>query len=148
MANEGRLTSQLTIQKRDTTTGLLTIDYRHGGGSFTFDVSGSVGPTPGSFTVSTSGTDVDLSKLTTPGVARFVNQDPTNYVVWGPYDPDTDVFYPIGELLPGEGYALRLHRFFLRESTGTGTLVGGYNSVLRFRANTASCVVTVEAFDK
>jgi hypothetical protein len=124
------------------------MDYRHGGGSFAADVSGSIGPTPGSFTVSTSGTDVDLSKLTTPGLCRLVNMDASNYVVYGPYDPDTDMFYPIGEILPGEGYVLRLHRFFLRESTGTGTMLGGYNAVLRMRAHTASVVVSVEAFEK
>lgn len=147
MSNEARVTSVLTIQKRDSTTGLLQIDYRHGGGSFTADVDGLLGPTPGAFLVSVSGTDVDLSRLTTPGLARIQNMDVTNYVEWGPYDPDTDVFYPIGELLPGESYVLRLNRFLNRESTGTGTLPG-YNSVLRFRANTASVRVSVEAFDQ
>lgn len=147
MSNEARVQSVLTVQKRDTTTGLLVIDYRHGGGSFTADVGGLVGPTPGSFTVAVSGTDVDLSKLTTPGLVRFVNMDPTNYVTWGPYDEDTDVYYPLGEILPGESYVIRLHRFFLREMTGTGTL-SGEASALRFVANNASCVVSVEAFDK
>lgn len=147
MANEGRLTSQLTIQKRDSTTGRYLVNYRHGGGSFTFDFGGSGGPFVGSFLVSVSGTDVNLSQVTTPGMARFVNQDPTNYVVWGPYDPDTDAFYPVGELLAGEEYCLRLHRFLNQERTGTGTLPG-YNASLRFMANTASCWVTVDVFDK
>lgn len=149
MAREGRYTSSLSIQKRDSTSQVYQINYRPPAGNTIFDVSGTAGPTPGSIPVSISGTDISLSALSgPPGWMRVYNQDTTNYVIWGPYDPDTDVFYPICEIMPGEEYAVRLYRFFLRESTGTGTLPGGYNSTLRFQAHTATCQVTVDVFDR
>jgi hypothetical protein len=147
MSDEARVQSLLTIRKVDA-SGRVLIDYRHGGGTFTADVGGLVGPTPGSFVVSVSGTDVDLSRLAAPGgLCRLVNNDPTNFVTVGVYEPGTDEFYPVLELLPGEGYVVRLSRSALRESTGTGTLPGGYDSKLQLRANAAPVVVSVEAFD-
>ncbi len=106
------------------------------------------GPTPGAFPVSVSGTDIDLSLLTTPGICFIQNLDATNFVTLGSYDPDTDSFVPICEYLPGEVWPMRLSRSVVRESTGTGTQAGGYNSVLQLRANTATVWVRVDAYEK
>ena len=145
MAGEARVHSTLTIRKQS--GSVVVMDYRHAGGVFTADVDGTFGPTPGAFQVSTSGTDVDLSKLTTPGLCRITNLDSTNYVSFGTYDPDTDVYAPVGEVLPGESYVIRLSRFLARELTGTGTLPGS-NASLRFVAQNSPVNVLVEAFEK
>lgn len=114
---------------------------------FSANLSVLDGPTPGAFPVSTSGTDVDFSKLGTPGLCAIQNLDPINYVTLGVYEPDTDFFYPVDEFLPGEVYLRRLSRALNRESTGTGTLAG-YNARLQLRANSATCWVRVDAYEK
>lgn len=114
---------------------------------FSANLSVIDGPTPGAFPVSTSGTDIDFSKLTTPGLCAIQNLDATNYITVGVYEPDTDMYYPFLELLPGEVYVIRLARFLNRESTGTGTMVG-YNARLQARANTATCWLRVDAYEK
>lgn len=141
MASEAVITSDLKI-----TVG--GIQYRSPQPSrFTANASVANGPTPGAFPVSTSGTDINLSLLTTPGLCVVQNLDATNYVTLGVYESDTDMFYPFAEYLPGESYVLRLARFLNRESTGTGTLVG-YNARLQLRANGATVWVRVDAFEK
>lgn len=141
MASEAVVTSDLRIN-------VGGIQYRSPQPSrFQANVSLANGPTPGAFPVSVSGTDVNLSLLTTPGLCSVQNLDSTNYVTLGVYEPDTDMFYPVMELLPGEVYVIRLARFLNRESTGTGTQVG-YNAVLHLRANAATAWVRVDAFEK
>lgn len=59
-------------------------------------------------------------------------------------------FLPLGELLPGETYTLRLSRFLGRGfgTLGTATLNPPENDTkLRFEADQATCRVLVEAFD-
>lgn len=147
MANEARVNSSLGIRIASA-AGVVQLDYQSRPGSFVADVSVAHGPTPGAFQAAISGTDVDLSKLTTPGLCVVSNLDDTNYVTVGVYEPNTDYFYPVLDLLPGESYVVRLARFVDRELTGTGTVSGGYNSTLRVVANTASCWVRVDAFEK
>lgn len=96
------------------------------------------GPVPGALDVTTSGTDVDLSELTTPGYCRIMNLDATNYVTFGIWDGSD--FHPLGEILPGETYPIRLSRSI---GLGVGT---GYEN-LRLVADTATCIVVVEAFE-
>lgn len=95
------------------------------------------GPSPGSVTVTTSGVTVSLAALTTPGIAHFINLDATNYVRYGLYIAST--FYPFGKLKPGESAVLRLSDDILTANTAA--------AVLRFVANTATCIVQVNVMD-
>lgn len=142
MANEAEIRSSLQISKDN-------LEYRGQPTVFNADVTGTKGPTPGAITVSTAGTDVDLTALTTPGLCRIQNleADGGNYVSYGMWDPEGSKYLPLGELLPGESYVLRLARDIEEEyGTGTGT-TGASTNRLRFKANTAACVVLVEAFE-
>jgi len=145
MSDEVNIRSSLQIKK--TSSGITLLDYNSRPTSFTGDLTGTKGPTPGAFAVSVTGTDVDLSELTTPGYCRFANQDDENFVEYGIYDPETEKFYPLGEILAGESYVLRLSRNLAWEyGTGTGTS-GPETNTLRFRANTAVVSILVEAFE-
>ena len=142
MANEAKINVSLQIKK-----GNITYASQPSGFQADVDSDPVLGPTPGAFEVSTQGTDADLSRLTAPGgLCRIQNLDEDNYVTWGAYDPVSTVFQPLGELLPGESYILRLSRSLGDEYTGTGT-GSDVNGTLRFRADTDSCIVLVEAFD-
>jgi len=90
-----------------------------------------------SVTTAAAGVDVDLESLTTPALCRITNLDTTNFIEYGLYISAT--FYPLGEILPGEFYVIRLSRN-LEPGTGLAT-------VFRLRADTASCAAVVEAFD-
>lgn len=136
MSNEAQISSSLRILKGN-------LQYQSIPTSFRADVTGTKGPTPGSIAVSTAGTDVDLSELSTPGLCRLRNLDSANYVTWGIYDGA--YFFPLGEILAGESYVIRLSRVLGSESPGTaGT---GAGNRLRVMADTADCVVAVEAFE-
>lgn len=142
MANEAEIRSSLQIAKDN-------LEYRGQPTVFNANVTGTKGPTPGAITVSTAGTDVDLSGLTTPGLCRIQNleADSGNFVAYGIWDPEGGKFYPLGELLPGESYVLRLSRVIEEEyGTGGGT-TGASTNRLRFKADTAALVVLVEAFE-
>ena len=147
MSGEATLQISLQINKADATGN---VNYRSYPTQFNADVDGALGPTPGAFVVSIYGTDADLSELSVPGLCRLTNQDPTNFITYGIYDPEADKFYPLGELLAGEFYVLRLSRElgweFAGAGTGTGT-TGPYTNTLRFVADTASCNVLMEAFE-
>lgn len=106
------------------------IQYRSLPTTFTADVDGTAGPTPGYVLVATSGTDIDLSGLGTPGICVLHNIDPTNYVEYGVGDGSST--YELGEIQPGEIYVLRLARSL---------------TTLRMQANTAPVRVVVEAFE-
>ena len=121
--------------------------------NFQADMAGALGPTPGGVTVATTGTDVDLSALTAPGLIRLKNLEPVSsvtYVTWGKWDPTTSTFEPVGELNPGEGYTLRLSRDFLwTYGTGTGTPGGSTgNKKLRMYAVGGPCRVFVGAYER
>lgn len=143
MAQEARIVSSLYIRKA---AGNIT--YQSQPTSFVADVDGSKGPTPGALTVPTGGKIILFNELTTPGLCRLINYDQTNYVTYGIYDPDYDRFYPLGELLPGESYVLRLSRIFRQEYDGTGTGTSPPSCYFFMKANTAQCNVSVEAFEK
>jgi hypothetical protein len=151
MSNEAQIQISMNIDKQDD-TGVL--HYRAYPTQFAADVDGNCGPTPGAIQVSKYGTDVDLSQLTTPGLCRLTNQDADFWVEYGINEPDTTKFYPLGELLPGEFFIIRLSRQLGSEylTTGTGTGVSGSSdNKLRFRAEgdaTRTCSVLIEAFEK
>lgn len=139
MANEATIHSSLRIVKQ---SGSLTVlDYQSRPSMFTATVVGTRGPTPGAINVTTSGVEVNLSALDTPGLCRIMNLDTTNYVQVGIYDGTN--FWEILELLPGESYIFRLART-ISKGTGTSYETGS----LMLKANTAPCVCIVEAFEK
>lgn len=147
MANEARVTTSLTIRKVSGTIVLL--DERHSD-SFAVDVDGAAGPTPGLVSISTSGTDVDFSRLTYPGLVRFKSLDATNYVDVGAYEPATGVFYPLFEVGPGESYVHKLSRNLGEQwgGTVTGTGTDAENNTIRMRANGAAVNMYVGAFER
>jgi hypothetical protein len=141
MADEATIKAGLQVKKGN-------IDYLNRPIQFTADVDGTKGPTPGAVSCTTAGTDIDLSELTTPGWCVLRNIDPTNFVSVGVWHPQNNEFFPFLELLPGEQAVIRLSRNFTQEFfTGTGT-TGPGNNTLRIKANVATCVVVVDAFEK
>lgn len=124
MANEAAITSNLFILKGNLSYQSLPLNFRG-------NVSGTKGPVPGAMAISTSGTSISFAELTTAGYCAVTNLSSTNYVEYGAWTGTT--FYPIGEILPGESYTIRLSR-----NVGT---------TLRFRANTAPVNVKIEAFE-
>lgn len=140
MADEATINSGLQIF-----TGNL--QYQSRPTAFKADVTGAFGPTPGAITVTTTGTDVDLSKLTSPGLCWVQNTDATNYVQLGVYNTDQSEFYPIIRLLPGECYTFRLDPDVNKEYAGAGTGTTSEHNTLRLKAANASCIIRFEAFE-
>lgn len=138
--NEATIRSSLQISKNNLQSSTLPT-------TFLGDVTGTGGPSPGTITVDLDGKDVDLSALTTPGYARFQNLDATNFVELGIFDPETGVFYPLLEILPGESYVMRISRNIAKEfGTGTGT-TGPTTNTLRLRADTANVQVRADVYE-
>ena len=124
------------------------IEYANRPTMFQALVTGRKGPSPGAIGCSVAGTNVDFGELTTPGLCRIQNIDPTNYVTIGIWDPEFSKFYPLLELLAGESYIYRLSRDLAWEyGTATGTASGPETNTLQIRADTAPCNVLVEAFE-
>ena len=151
MSREITVQGSLRIRNVDSTTGITLIDYQSRPNAFTADQANVGGPTPGEVyadVAANGGTDADLSQLTSPGFARFMNMDPTNFVTWGVRDTVTGIFYQVGELRPGEFTpGIRLSRYLgHQEGPGTGTAESG-TTKLHFRADTAKCKVLVEVFE-
>src|SRR5678816_4215564 len=96
-----QVTSMMVIRKDN-------LYYQDQPSAYTATLVGTKGPVPGAISVPTTGVDVDLSQLTTPGLCRIANLDLTNYVEWGIHDGS--VFHPVGEVLPGEFCNIRLSR--------------------------------------
>lgn len=134
MSNEATIHTSLQIS--NSTSGFKYRSYPTG---YNDDVTGSKGPTPGAIACSTGGTDVDLSELTTPGWCRIENLDPTNYITVGIWDGLT--FHEFGEVGPNEFWVIKLSRL-------VGDAVGTDYGNLRIKADTATCNVLVEAFEK
>lgn len=126
------------------------LDYQSRPTTFRADMSTDAGPAPGRVTVSTAGSDVNLSAITTPGLCRMINLDSTNYVQVGLYDPETVKFYPMLEIMPGESYVLRISRDIKEEyGTGAGTgTTGASTNTLRMKAIGGACECLVEIFEK
>jgi hypothetical protein len=117
---------------------------------FYANMAGYKGPTPGSITVTTAGTTVNLSQLTTPGgICILWNTDPVNYVEYGIIDPAfPGKWDPFLEILPGESYQHRLsRRLGSQESTGTGTHPIGSGVLFHMKAVGGPVDMIVFAFD-
>lgn len=140
MANEVRIQASLRIISGN-------VNYNAQPTSYNDTLSSTKGPSPGAVTVDTEGTDIDFSELIVPGWCRLMNLDDTNFVTWGIWDPETEKFYPCGELGPGQTYPIKLSRYLQQEfGTGTGT-TGPDTNRFRIKADTAPCDVLVEAFE-
>jgi hypothetical protein len=124
MANEATITNGIFIDKGN-------LHFHPASVTFRGTVTGTKGPVPGALSIATAGTDISFAQLTTPGYCKITNLDATNYVEYGIWNGTT--FYPLGEILAGQSYVIRLSR--------------NVGSTLRFRANTAACNVVVEAFE-
>jgi hypothetical protein len=124
------------------------LQYQNVPNAFNAVVAGANGPTPGSLLIATTpGTDVNLSELSAVGgFCVLANLDSTNWVEYGIYDAGSSLFFPLGEILAGEQYILRLSRNLGKDYPGSGTGVP-IGATLRIVANTASCRVFVGAFD-
>ena len=143
MADEATIYSSMRIVKGH-------LEYNSLPSSFSADVSTAKAPTPGQVAVTVSGTTIDLSALTTPGLCRIQNLDADYWVEYGIWDPESGLFYPLGELLAGESYVIRLARYIHDErGTGTGTgTAGPATNVLQLRSHGGTANVLVEAFEK
>ena len=146
MANEATISASLMIK-----VGNVDFASRPPSHRADIDATDPVGPTPGAISVSTAGTDVDLTELTTPGLCLLQNYSDTYTVQVGIWDPESVKFYPVIDLLPGEHYVIRLSED-LSEETGTGdpgtALTGPRTNRLRLKAIAGAAIVMVGAFDK
>lgn len=115
---------------------------------FSANMSGTNGPSPALIQATTAGADVDLSKLTQPGVCWIANLDASKSIVIGIHDPSTFEFYPMLEALPGEAYPVRLYRYLGEEQSTTGTGTIGSGSTLRIKGVGGTVPCLVEAFDR
>jgi len=126
------------------------LNYRSYPTDYNTDVTGQKGPTPGAITITVYGEDVSFSELVSPGLCMLTNQDDTETVDYGIHDPESDKFYPLGEIRAGEKYLLRFSEDLGGEypgaGTGTGTS-GPKTNAFRLRSRTGDCIVLVEAFE-
>lgn len=141
MSNEATISISFSISKGN-------IQYQNHPKSFRADVDDGHGPLPGAFEVPVAGIDVDLSAIPSPGLCMLYNMDDTNFVQYGIQDYNTGVFYPLGEILPGEFYPIRLSRNLGQDYPDSGTGTGPEVHMLHFKADTAACWVRVDAFGK
>lgn len=138
MSDEIRVTTSLSVNKDN-------LSYQSQPSAFTADMSGSGGPSPGILNVTTSGRNVFFTELTSPGLCRIQNLSTTYSVRWGIHDGS--IFHPVGKILPGETYTIRLDPDLGEEEadTGTGTSAAINNFYVKAVGGTAK--VLVEAFD-
>ncbi len=151
MANEARVTSSLTVQKRSSDGTVLMIDYQSRPTTFVADVDGDRGPFPGSIPVDENGVEVDFGSTGfSPSLCRIMNQSDTYTVVWGSLNSSSGVFSPIGDLLPGESVVIRLSQFLFQTiyAAGTGTAPGGDTTGLYLKALDGTANALVEAFER
>lgn len=141
MADEATIITSLQIK-------VGNLEYQSRPTAFKATVVGEIGPTPGALIIPTTGKDIYFTELDVPGLCRIHNLDDINYVEYGIFDTITGRFSPLGELLPGENYILRLSRNLGEQATGSGTGTTGQENYLRFKANGASCTVVIEAFER
>jgi hypothetical protein len=142
MADEAQITGSLMIAPSQTTSVRHAFSIQ-----FQRDVASALFLTQ-IVDVLIEGTDIDLSAIPNPRLAWFANLDETNNVHFGIYDPETEVFYPIGELHAGEALPFPLSSRLSQEiGTGSGT-IGPDTNRLRFKSENATCQVLVGVSDE
>ena len=140
MGNEVQVRSSLQVNA----DGIV---YQSQPTAFAATMVGRKGPTPGALTIPVGGKVIPLTELRTPGFCRVQNQDTTNYVELGLYNPGLGLFFPFMELQPGESFVFRFSRNMLEEYVGTGTGTTGPDNRLFAKANGAAVVMLIEAFE-
>jgi hypothetical protein len=123
--------------------------YQNTPTTYSPNIAGYNGPTPGAVSVGVNHTEPSLTQLTAMGgLCRLTNLDTTNFVEWGIYDSVAGVFIGIGELLPGETIIIRLSRYLGKElAPGTGTAIIGHAVKFSLKADISPCIVIIDAFD-
>lgn len=126
------------------------VKYRNAITSFNFDfvTASPKGPCVGVVAVPSTGVDISLTELTTPGIVVLTNQDPLNWVEVGVHDGT--LFHPLLEVGPGECWPIRLSRNLGEEHEETGTGTTGTVNTLRAKCMIpgASINLLVEAFER
>lgn len=132
-----------------------TINYRSPVTAFVTDlVSTSVlGPVGGAALVTTTGADLPLTGLVTPGWCWVYNAgrydgatvDGSEYIQYGIHDGS--VFHSFGELAPGEASVFKFSRDFGEENTVPGTGTTGTVNTFYAKAFGASQNLNYSAFD-
>lgn len=145
MSKEARV--QISLQIRKVSGEIVQLDERTSPTTYTADVTGTKGPSPGDLTIPVGGEAISFGELDTPGLCWMMNRDDTNYVTYGIWDVGINVFYPLGELKAGEMTVIRLSRALLEEYVGTGTGTTGPDNRFFMKANTAPVVVSIKAFE-
>lgn len=141
MAGEVTIVVNMVVRK-----GNLSRNHSAG---YSADMAGTKGPSPGAVTVGIAGTDIDFSQITRPSLCWLTNLSTVSIVEYGIWDPEGAKFFPLGELLPGEQFPIRLSRRLQSEvGTGTGTFGGGATNRLRMYAMTQASDVIVEAYER
>lgn len=138
MADEVRVQWSMSVKKGN-------VDKRHGG-TFTADLTGTNGPTPGVVAVSASGTDITLSQLTTPGWAELKNIGSSGYIEVGIREPELGQFYPFLELSAGESLPVQFSRNLLEGWTSTGTTPA--NNRLHARNSSGTGYLEISAYER
>lgn len=146
MADEITIRGSLTVRK--VSNSVTLIDERINE-AYTDTMDGTKGPTPGYLLIPVGGKVISFVELTTPGWCVIHNCDEENYVEWGIYDPQTDLFYPVGEIGPGQSAGpFELSRNLAEEYVSTGTGTSGPTNQFFMKANTADVGVIIKAFEK
>ena len=138
MANEVSVQAAITIASGN-------LNYRSNPTSFTADLTGAFGPTPGALTISTDGEDIDLSELTSPGWCIIRNIDATNFIEWGIWDGVE--FIVVGRILPGQSAGPFQLSPNIGASYATGTATTDSGNTLRLKADTAAAKAIVDIFE-
>ncbi len=129
--------------------------YRSIPTGFQATVNGQNGPTPGAIKATTAGVDVNLSELVALGGFCWLTNygtvpgdtDPAHRVDWGIFEVSGSKFWPLGSILPGECYLIRLSPELGWDEAGTGTGTGAAVSTFRLRSNVGVCQCRVDAFE-
>lgn len=124
MADEIRMNQQVTVIKSSASFDKVALKSNK-----TFDQTGVGGPSPGRVSLTTSDTAISLASLSTPGLVVITNHDATNYCEFGPTSGGAIV--KMIKLLPGMSAV-----FYLAAGVS-----------LRGQANTATCVISVDAYE-
>lgn len=141
MADEASVTWSLTVRKNNLS--------ERDNGSFRVDVTGQLGPLPGAMSVPLTGRIVDFSGfITEPGLCVIKNIGETYAFNVGIYDPQTNVFYPLSEVGPGESYPLKLSRDLLEQYNDTGTGTTGPENKLMIKGIGGEAQGYVGAFER
>lgn len=146
MADEATIRASLQIRK---TSGSITMINENVSEGFSDTVAGTKGPCPGALTVPPGGKVVPLDELSTPGWCIIKNVSPTESVEWGIRDPDSNRFYPVGEIGPGQTAGpFKFSRNVLEEYTGTGTGTSSPgNQFFMTAMGSVDAVVQIKAYE-